>query len=310
MIFGKYKCFCQFSRDAVLPPYKGSTFRGAFDMSLKDITCVPKSDDCAGCPLQKKCVYFRVLEVEPCKSAQKSGDHPHPFVIEPPESTQQNFAAGDMFDFDLLLFGFTNEILPYFVYAFEEMGRRGLGKFLGGRRPGFRLLKVTSHSHMIFDSNDRTVNPGNPTDLSLQTNPDSDDTQERQLTIRLQTPLRLKFKNRFAEELPFHLLVRSMLRRISSLNNSWGSGEPPLDYSGLIKRAEEIRIVDSSLEWLDWSRFSNRQQTRMQLGGITGAITYAGKLEEYLSLVRYCEIVHLGKNTTFGLGKIKMDNMA
>ena len=40
-------------------------------------------------------------------------------------------------------------------------------------------------------------------------------------------------------------------------------------------------------------------------GWMVGAVKYEGKLAEYLPLLDFCEKVHLGKNTSFGLGKIK-----
>ena len=43
---------------------------------------------------------------------------PHPFVIEPPATTETHFEKGNTFDFHLLLFGQNNEYLPYFIYAF------------------------------------------------------------------------------------------------------------------------------------------------------------------------------------------------
>lgn len=295
----------EFSNQAILPPYKGSTLRGAFGLALKDISCVLKSNDCQGCPLVKTCVYYRVFETDSESTDKKSGAQPHVFVIEPPNSTQQNFAPGERFDFRVLLFGFANDLVPYFVYAFEEVGKTGLGKFLGGRRAAYKLLKVTSESAPVFDSLDRMVKPGLAKELELDTS-NHDPNPVLRLTIRLETPLRLKFNNLFSEDLPFHVLVRAMLRRIASLNNSFGQGEPQIDYSGLVNRSQNVNVVDSNLKWLDWSRFSNRRQTEMKLGGLVGDITYSGHLQEYMCLIKYCQLVHVGKNTTFGLGKISI----
>ena len=119
------------------------------------------------------------------------------------------------------------------------------------------------------------------------------------------TPLRLKYENRLKADLPFHVMARAMLRRVSSLFNSYGAGEPNLDYSGLVKRAEEIRIVEDNLRWYDWRRFSFRQEQSMLMGGVVGSVTYEGKMGEYMPLIDFCSEVHLGKQTTFGLGKIE-----
>ena len=122
----------------------------------------------------------------------------------------------------------------------------------------------------------------------------------------LDTPLRLKFQNHINADLPFHVLIRSALRRISSLFTCYAGEEPNIDYKGLLDRASEIQIIDNQLGWYDWERYSNRQKKRMMLGGMTGAIVYEGRLAEYLSLLEACSLLHLGKNTSFGLGKFSM----
>ncbi|MGC8660241.1 MAG: CRISPR system precrRNA processing endoribonuclease RAMP protein Cas6 [Desulfomonilaceae bacterium] len=304
MLFGKYDFNCLFNSEAELPPYKGSTFRGAFGVALKKVTCALKLRDCPGCPLVGRCVYFQVFE-------NTTGDNhgsvarPHPFVIEPPETTKTRFSNGDEFNFSILLFGFANSYLPYFIYAFEEMGKTGLGKRIDGARAGYKVYSVTSNSSVVYESSNRLITTGIEVDMPFnsQLAPDDD---EFEMTIQLDTPLRLKFRNQFNAHLPFHVFVRAMLRRISSINNEFGAGEPPLDYPGLVRRATEIKTTGSSLEWLDWTRFSNRQNARMQLGGLVGDITYHGKLSEFVPLIKYCEVVHIGKSTTFGLGKIKL----
>ena len=78
-------------------------------------------------------------------------------------------------------------------------------------------------------------------------------------TLTLMTPMRLKFKNRLKADLPFHVLVRAMLRRVSSLLEYYDGGEPQLDYRGLVKRAEDVKIISSDLRWFDWRRYSFRQ---------------------------------------------------
>jgi len=104
----------------------------------------------------------------------------------------------------------------------------------------------------------------------------------------------------------FHLLVRAALRRVSTLENGHGNGEPDLDYPGLVKRAGAITIKNSDCRWQELTRYSNRQQTAMLLGGLQGSIEYQGDLTEFVPLLRYCETVHLGKQTTFGLGRIEV----
>ncbi|MBI5558670.1 MAG: CRISPR system precrRNA processing endoribonuclease RAMP protein Cas6 [Deltaproteobacteria bacterium] len=103
--------------------------------------------------------------------------------------------------------------------------------------------------------------------------------------------------------MPFHLLIRAALRRVSSLEETFGQGEPPLDYRGLVRRAEQITARESDCRWVDIERYSNRQKTNMLIGGLQGKLVYEGELAEFLPLLRYCEVTHLGKQTAFGLGR-------
>lgn len=62
MLFGRYQFTCRFTEDALLPPYKGSTFRGAFGGALKKVVCAVREKDCSRCLLAARCVYARVFE--------------------------------------------------------------------------------------------------------------------------------------------------------------------------------------------------------------------------------------------------------
>jgi len=305
MFYGSYQFLAAFTDEAVLPPFKGSTFRGFFGGALKKVVCALKHQECAACLLQRQCVYALVFESLTPKGEGRPSP-PHPFVIEPPLTTQTHFHPGDSFAFRLLLFGWANDYLPYFIYAFQEMGRLGLGKRLSGRRAGFTLDQVTDGGQIIYDGVHQNLVQKTPPELVLEA-PPAAAASPASLTVRLQTPLRLKFQNTLRAELPFHLLIRAALRRLATLNQHYGGGEPPLDYRGLVARAQAVAIQTSRLQWFDWQRYSNRQDKAMLMGGMIGAITYQGNLAEFLPLLRYAEKVHLGKATTFGLGKIAIE---
>jgi len=301
MLYGKYQFLCRFENEATLPYYKGSTFRGVFGRALKKVVCALKRQECSQCLLRDRCLYVLVFET-PLSA-------PHPFVIEPPLTPETQFPEGAAFDFNLLLFGQTNNNLPYFIYAFDQMGRIGIGKRIDGKRGQFVLKKVNMEGRTIYSENDeKLLMDESPEDLILSTTNEIRN-GDFQLKVIIETPLRLKFENRLKADLPFHVLVRAMLRRISSLMNCYGNGEPPLDYRGFVKRAESIRIVEDNLNWFDWRRYSLRQDKSMLMGGMVGSVIYEGRIGEYLPLLEFCSKVHLGKQTSFGLGKIKTEIM-
>ncbi len=45
------------------------------------------------------------------------------------------------------------------------------------------------------------------------------------------------------------------------------------------------------------------------MGGMVGTVTFEGEIGEYLPLIEFCSKVHLGKQTVFGLGKIKAERV-
>lgn len=310
MLFGKYHFLCRLQSDAVLPYFKGSTFRGVFGQALKKVVCALKQETCEVCLLRERCVYSFVFEtpysLKDNRDARLAAP-PHPFVIEPPLTTETHFPKDTSFDFHLLLFGDANQSLPYFIYAFEQMGKIGIGKRINGKRGLFRLEKVKSRGHLVYSSADQRLKRDDSSENLLIRIKEAYPQGPFQLKLKLLTPLRVKFQNRLRAELPFHILVRSMLRRLSSLYNYYGEGEPPLDYKGLVKRAEEVRIMESHLTWFDWRRYSNRQDRAMLMGGMIGSIIYEGKMGEYMPILEFCSEVHIGKQTSFGLGKIKAE---
>lgn len=311
MIYGRYLFTSVLEDDAVLPPYKGSTFRGVFGHALKKVVCALKRQDCAGCFLHSRCVYALVFEpscMEPAGGRRRLAAPPHPYVLEPEPESRTHYEKGETFRFSLLLFGRMNESLPYFVYAIDRMGQMGIGKSISGKRPAFKLLQVTTpDDRVVYDGGTGKLQPPQPErHLEIEDFRRSGDESAESITLSLETPLRLKYQNHLKAEIPFHVLVRAILRRVSSLFNYHGNGEPPLDYRGLVKRAESVTIEDSALRWFDWKRYSNRQDQAMFMGGMTGSITYRGSLQEFMPLVRVAEEVHLGKQTTFGLGKIRI----
>jgi len=313
MLFGKYLFSSVFEDDAVLPYYKGSTFRGVFGHALKRVVCALKRQDCKDCLLREKCVYAFVFEVQPLADEtnrrKRLSSSPHPYVIEPPDSTKNEYKKGEPFDFGLLLFGKANDYLPYFIYAFEQMGKLGIGKRIGGKRPRFSLKSVNMNNNKtIYSDQDKKLREGKFTQ-NLVLDDIIAHRPVQSIDLSLKTPLRLKFENKLEASLPFHVLVRTMLRRISSLCNYHGNGEPALDYRGLVQRAKGVEITQSSLRWFDWKRYSTKQDQSMLMGGIVGQVNYSGELAEFVPLIRFCEKVHIGKQTSFGLGKIELTEM-
>lgn len=294
---GIYHFNCRFESEAILPSFKGSTLRGALGHALKMTTCALKRQDCADCMLAANCGYAFLFELQTGNATRR----PHPYVIEPPVEDWRFRNKGEVFDFSVILFGRANDYLPHIVYAVREMGKSGLGKknTVEGR---FRLESVRQAEQIIYEGT-TLKSPSDLPDLVLS--PESDSPVTSSIRLTCQTPLRLKYDNQLQDGLPFHFLIRAALRRVSSLEAAYGSGEPHLDYKGLVAQAMAVQVVSSTCRWVEIERYSSRQKTSMFIGGIEGETMYQGEnLVRFLPLLRYCETAHLGKQTSFGLGRI------
>lgn len=124
------------------------------------------------------------------------------------------------------------------------------------------------------------------------------DVIDSQAKVCFQTPLRIKHKGHLLTKRPtLEILLDSAYHRLSELKNF------PMTKSSTKPSCIEGR---SRIEFQDLSRFSNRQETSMQLGGIVGFVEYEQIDERSFMLLKLAEIIGLGKQTVFGLGEIKV----
>jgi len=120
------------------------------------------------------------------------------------------------------------------------------------------------------------------------------------------TPTRLKFDGNLSPKPEFHIFFRNLLRRVSLLSYFHCGEELALDFKGLIESSREIKAKKENLSWFDWERYSNRQETKMKMGGFIGSITFEGDFEKFMPFLLLGEFIHVGKGTSFGLGKYKI----
>ncbi len=225
---------------------------------------------------------------------------------------RRHMSQGDGLTFGLLLMGRATEYLPYVVYAVSEMARRGLG----ASRTPFELTEVA----MIDESGNR--NPIYRGETQRVIVPDSatmklSDLIGRRLdrlafsanTLKLKflTPARIRVEGDLQLKMSFELLARNLLRRISTLAMVHGRTQLELDYRGLIALAADVSISTFALRWFDLERYSNRQRTKMNLGGFIGEVEYTGKvIKEFIPLIAAGELLNVGTGTSFGLGRYEI----
>jgi len=305
----QYIFHCSWLTDAFMPNYWGSALRGGFGKWLKKVGCILRIAKCNGCVVRPSCAYGFVFETESSDYAKtgRINARPHPVVIEPPVPSPKETRIGDSFTFSMILMDRANDFFPHIFYSILKLGKEdGLGARNRQGYGRFTIESVLCDSEVLFSHDQSELKrPSSLRKLELGANSHED---LDYLQVFYETPFRVKHNGRFCRDIPFHVLVRAALRRISSLEAAYGAGEPNLDYRGLISRAEKVETESSELRWEEIPRFSARQKRKMLIGGPVGRVSYKGDgLSEFVPLLKYCETVHIGKQTFFGLGKIEIE---
>lgn len=206
----------------------------------------------------------------------------------------------------MTLIGRAIEYMPYFVYAFTQMGEKGVGKGKGR----FRVAQVrvldsagmpleTIYENEILKASENILVFQRAEELAEQYSP-------RRIAVQFLTPLRIRYNGTLCDDPQFHILIRSLIRRLSNLVYFHCGQKPELPFGELIEKAESVRLISNRTRWHNWTRYSGRQEKRMKMGGIIGEVSYEGDIREFLPLLILGSWVNVGKGTSFGLGNFHL----
>jgi hypothetical protein len=267
-----------------LPGYMGSAWRGGFGRALRRAVCITGLPTCPGCRFEASCVYPYLFETAPDGAGGMLAGYdrvPNPFVLAPPWDGGRLVPEGGEAALRLVLIGRAVEHAGFARQAVIEAALRGLG-------PDRGALDLAS------------VEPVTPPPVGRC--PD-------RVVITLASPLRLVAAGRLvapADLRPRHLLL-ALLRRVSTLAERHEGAPLDLDYRALKARADSAEFPQATLRWVEWARYSGRQQALLQMGGLLGALSLplAG-IEPFWPFLALAPWVHVGKGATMGLGAMRV----
>jgi hypothetical protein len=251
------------------PFFCGSMLRGAFGVALKRVVCINPSYSCDGCFAKDSCLYYSFYE-------QKNSFHKYRITSK---------LGMENLKFSIYLFEDSTDELPYVLSAIkkalEEIG-------LGREKEPVKISEISVNEKPIYRGEDfLPINGITPNEFEL-------DEIHSNIKIEFKMPLRIKQNNQFAKNnisLP-HLII-NIHNRYRELKE--------LSYKKLGFKVEG-EIVKSNLRYLDLYRYSNRQRSKMKLGGIIGDITIKGVDAKSFYYLKLGEVIGAGKQTVFGLG--------
>lgn len=296
----RYQFEFRVTEDIVLPEYSGSTLRGVWGHALRRIACMTKSFTCDGCAFIKACPYQLIFEaaVPVDNLFSKMQNIPQSYIVEPPSIGEKLYKKGEILQFQMILMGSIIDRISLVVSAWKNAFEKGICK--DGGKAELVDVKVESQDRFISILNEQSVTP-HFNKMILPT------MQQSTITLEFETPVRLQ-KNGKAippDKIEASVLIMQLLRRLSLISTAHFKHHLYADYVTLKKEAGALKS-DADLYWYDWVRYSNRQRQKMYLGGVLGRWTFYDLPVEFQMLLYLGQWIHVGKNTTFGLGKYRI----
>jgi hypothetical protein len=187
------------------------------------------------------------------------------------------YQPGEQFEFGLTLYAQALLLFPYVVLAAGEFERGGVGRRTqqaGGRwRRGILTIQqvwaenpLTGERQPVMEAGDRMVQvPDIPIthqqvcewancELRIANS-------ERRVTLRFLTPTRIVEQGRLVKphQFRFKPLFQRLLDRLESLSRDFSDTKLEVDFAGLVKAAEQVRVVENHLRWEELRSYSTRQ---------------------------------------------------
>lgn len=284
----------QFMEETRLPVNKVSAIRGGIGEMLLRNNCI-RDRNCAECDFESECIVRRTMysKFDRKPAFVTTGDSVG-YVLEC-ENYEEIFSAGDMLKFQLILFGKTIVYFSQFLQAVYQLGSVGIGK----EHSEYRLVSIrnTTGKELLEGANVlmehyivQTI--GDYVRYRLG--------QGRILEnkIRFKTPVTLKHQGKLQERLTIEAVIPAVFRRLYILDCFEG-----LDCEEMLWQGEYPEVLSENSRKITVRRYSSTQDQKMNLWGIKGELVLSEIPQELLPVLLAGEIMHIGKNTSFGFGR-------
>jgi len=285
------------TKQADLPKYLGSTWRGVIGSSLQALICpfmpTPRS---AQCTIKKYCPYFELFEKN--SSLPGFNNVPRAYVFYP-----QKYGE-DQLGLEITLFGYATKFVPALLKAVEKAQKTGLG----AKRVPFELVSVFE---ILPDCG------LNQLDLDLDKlrlkGPHSLVSWFRpyhglDVEVNLVTPLRLRQKGKYLTRIDWPFFFLTLAKRLEALNVFFND-KPQLGKELWLELKEQlstVKVEQENLIWTPLKRYSNRQKQKIPLNGLTGRAIVRSLTPWWWKWWQLAEIIYVGKGANMGLGKISI----
>lgn len=312
-----------------LPPWPGSALRGALLSALRRHYCIAPNDPDPGHSMRCPVCWLMARE-DPDWRWGRTPARPYTVDLDPVHhALGHRYQPGERFGFGVTLFGVAINLLPYLILAVPEMGRMGVGRRLEenrGRRGQFSLHQVeavhplTGEREIVLAPGSRTVHT--PTlylhegDVIAQVQSALEHVRMTgRVQVRFLTPTRLVHQKRLVKIPHFRPLFGRALDRIEALYSMYGERRdsaqvpgmlPVMDVPGWLRVADDVRLVEHDVRWIDLKSGSRRTGRVTPTGGFIGRAVYEfDQWDDFLPVLTWAQAVHVGKDAVKGNGEIQ-----
>lgn len=285
--------------------YRGSAWRGVFGPALKKLVCITSDGDCARCLIRGSCTFPYVFETggaEEDSAPASAAQAPHPYVLAPEPEWRARTVKGESLEVALLGHGVRE--WPYVLHALRQGAERGLGV----ERVPLRLVSAEQQDPATLQWRRCLREDG--VLIAMPAAPPAVPPAPERFRIRLLAPLRVRREQDLVEphRLSFDEFAAALLRRLALLSQFHTDSPWRLDHAGLRSLAARSEVLEQSLSWQDWARYSSRQQRRIPMGGIVGHYCVCSRgLEPLWPFLWLGQWTHCGKGAVMGLGRYAVE---
>ena len=289
--------------DTILPVDKVSALRGGMGEMLLRANCV-RDRDCKNCDFESECIVRRTMysKYEIVPRFVTTNDSVG-YILEC-ENYDEEFYEGDTLQFQLILFGRTIVYFNQYMQAFYALGIEGIGK----EHAQYRIKSVTNtQNESLFDNSAIYMKNYNIQTLDAYVKYRMNEMNSLNCQNRLvfHTHATLKYQGKFLETYDMEAIWNAILRRIYMLECFEGLTFTVYDVEEL-KGIMLPDIVEQKIRTISVQRYSSTQDRKMLLTGIKGIVQVDLIPDQILPYFIAGELIHIGKNTSFGFGRYRV----
>jgi len=322
------------------PLFIGSMIRGAMGGALKEVVCVNPSFECKDCFAKDNCLYYEFYEqknrflnyrldfklnpknIEFSYYLFNEACSKYPYILSAIEKlfTKKGLGVRRETTNDFKIY-YKNELI-YDGNNFKNIKIKSTHhpELVSESKNNASIRhseldseshskELTSHSKLVSESHSKELtshfklvseSQNNASIRHSELDSESNPKPPTIIKLKLTTPLRLKKNGRFLK--PDTLDIKDILISII--------GKKAFFENSQKENIEQFpTVVMKDLKFIDLTRYSNRQKTKMKVGGIIGEMVISNLTPQTYNLLKYGEITGVGKLNSFGLGIIEIENL-